>query len=147
MVDVSAQGGCTITPINPTTLTAAGGVLASGTDNVMIQCNCTDDDGTVIKVVRWYDPNWNRLISPRSYRYVPDVPHFIRVANDDNIILVIPTFNDSYDGTYTCGERAEYGQLPGPPNAAILLAIVGKLIIYAFTLYPYSNTVIITWHA
>ena len=26
--NVSAQGGCTITPINPTTLTAAGGVLA-----------------------------------------------------------------------------------------------------------------------
>ena len=44
VVDVSAQGSCTITPINPTTLTTAGGVLPNGTENVMIQCNCSDGD-------------------------------------------------------------------------------------------------------
>ena len=66
MVDVSAQGGCTITPINPTTLTAAGGVLASGTVNVMIQCNCTDDDDTVIDPVSCYDSDGSRLVDVRT---------------------------------------------------------------------------------
>ena len=61
VVDVSAQGGCIITPINPTTLTAAGGVLASGTVNVTIQCNnCTDGNGTLDRV-RWYDPDGIKL--------------------------------------------------------------------------------------
>ena len=133
VVDVSAQGGCTITPINPTTLTAAGGVLASGTVNVMIQCNCTDNGGTLTNI-RWYDPNEIRLVDPdRNDDYVAGTPHFSRIDDDgDNIILVIPTFNDSYDGTYTCGGRVNRG-LPGPPNAAVILTIVGKLMIYILT--------------
>ena len=128
VVDVSAQGGCTITPINPTTLTAAGGVLLSGTENVMIQCNnCTNDDGGTLGRVRWYDPDGNRLLRPVNNAYVPGAPYYARVnyANND-IILVIPTFNDSYDGMYTCGERAEKGQLPGLPNAVVILTIDGK---------------------
>ena len=134
VVDVSAQGGCTITPINPTTLTAAGGVLASGTENVMIQCNnCTGDDGTLTNI-RWYDPNEIRLVDPdRNHNYVTGTPHFLRVDGaSDNIILVIPTFNDSYDGIYTCGGRFR-GGLPGPPNAAVVLTIVGKLMIHVLT--------------
>ena len=127
MVDVSAQGGCTITPINPTTLTAAGGVLANGTMNVMIQCsNCTDDGGTLSEI-RWYDPNEIRLVDPdRNDDYMAGTPYYSRVGGaDDNIILVIPTFNDSYDGTYTCGPKARRGP-PGPPSSAVTLTIGGK---------------------
>ena len=130
MVDVSAQGGCTITPINPTTLTAAGGVLAIGTEKVTIRCNnCTNDYGTLGRV-RWYDPAGNRLVNPSNPVYMHGVPYYTRVngANDD-IKLVIPTFNDSYDGTYTCGERVSKGELPGPPNAVVILTIGGKLMI------------------
>ena len=58
VVDVSAQSGCTITPISPTTLTAAGGVLAIGTVNVTIKCR-----------IRWYDPNRNRLVDPINNIY------------------------------------------------------------------------------
>ena len=127
MVDVSAQGGCTITPINPTTLTATGGVLASGTMNVTIRCNsCTNDYGTLDRV-RWYDPYGNRLPRPANNHYVPGAPYFLKVDDgNDDIILVIPTFNDSYDGAYTCGERVNYGLLPGPPNAVVNLTIAGK---------------------
>ena len=125
MVDVSAQGGCTITPINPTTLTATGGVLVSGTVNVTIRCNnCTNDDHTVSRV-GWYDPNGIRLVdSVYNNSYVPGTPHFSRVngANNDTI-LVIPTFNDSYDGTYTCGDRDGPS---GPPTATVILTIFGK---------------------
>ena len=130
MVNVSAQGGCTITPINPTTLTTAGGVLASGTENVTIRCNNCIDDGDTLSRVRWYDPGRNRLPRPVNNAYVPGAPHYRRVNNANNdIILVIPTFNDSYDGMYTCGERVDdnkRGQLPGPPNAAVILTIGGK---------------------
>ena len=131
VVDVSAQSQCTITPINPNTLTIAGGVLSSGTVNVMIRCNnCTDGDGTVLSRVRWYDPGGNKLLRPRNNYYVHGTPHFTKVNNTDNdIILVIPTFNDSYDGIYTCGERVTKG-LPGPPNAVVTLTIAGKLMIH-----------------
>ena len=132
VVDISAHGGCTITPINPTTLTATGGgVLASGTENVMIKCNCTDDDGMVVDRVRWYDPDEIRLVDPDfNYNYVAGTPHLSRVnGTGDNIILVIPTFNDSYDGIYTCGERVISG-LPGPPNAGVVLTIFSKLMIH-----------------
>ena len=127
MVGISAQGRCTITPINPTTLTTAGGVLASGTENVTIRCNnCTNDYGTLDRI-RWYDPDGYRLPRPTNNYYVPGAPHFQVADGNDDIILVIPTFNESYDGTYTCGERVNYGLLPGPPNAVVNLTIAGKL--------------------
>ena len=127
VVDVSAQSGCTITPINPTTLTTAGGVLASGTVNVMIQCNCTNDDSAVVNSVRWYDPDGTRLLSSTHNRYVAGNPYYSREPDDTNIVLVIPTFNDSYNGIYTCERRS--GSLPvRAPNATIELTISGKLL-------------------
>ena len=126
MVNVSAQGGCTITPINPTTLTTAGGVLASGTENVMIQCNCTDHQFIfgVAPNVTWYDPSGINLLFSNS---VPKTPHITSDGDDTNIVLVIPTFNDSYDGTYTCGEKDD-NYPPGAPNATITLTIDGELM-------------------
>ena len=109
--------------MNPTTLTAAGGVLASGTENVMIQCNnCTDDDGAVIDTVRWYDPDGNRLISPLHSQFDPNFPHFKRVDGDNsNIILIFPTFSGSYDGIYICGRLANTVAALEPPTAAVTL--------------------------
>ena len=126
MVDVSAQG-CTITPLSPTSLTTAGGVLTSGTENVMIQCNnCINDDDMVLGRVRWYDPNMTKLVRTANDDYVSGTPYYKRVdGNDNDIILVIPTFDDSYDGTYTCGGRFNRGP-PGPPNATVILTIGGK---------------------
>ena len=126
MVDVLAQGGCTITPISPTTLTATGGVLANGTENVIIQCNCTDDDGMVVNRIRWYDPAGTRLRSSHHVQFDHNIPYFERVNNDDsNIILIIPIFNCSYDGTYTCGKLANDVVALEPPMAAVTLN--GKL--------------------
>ena len=127
MVNVSAQGGCTITPINPTTRATAGGILPIGTMNVTIQCNCTYYNGTLLNLVRWYDPDGTRLLVSDNRRYVAGTPYFKRAPDDKNIVLVIPTFNDSYDGTYTCGMRvAHFNYPPGPPNAAINLIINGE---------------------
>ena len=121
--DVSVQNGCIVTPINPTTLTAAGGTLAIGTENVMIQCNCTDDDGTVVEPIRWYDPNGTRLLLSEHRKYVPGTPYYRRERNNRNSVLVIPMFSDSYDGMYTCGIK---NLLPGVPSAVVDLTITSK---------------------
>ena len=98
--------GCVVTPISPTTLTVAGGVLNYGTKNVRIQCNCTDNDGVAV-LVRWHNPDGIKLISPLNSNFNSSVPHFKRVIDYDNtnIILVIPTFTYFYAGVYTCGRR------------------------------------------
>ena len=126
VVDVSAQS-CTVTPQNPTTLTAAGGALPNGTMNVMIQCNCTNDYGTVVGVVRWYDPDGTRLVADTNYQFDANTPHFTRVdGSNTHVILVIPTFTDYYDGTYKCGNRqGESDGLPGSPNVDVILTIEG----------------------
>ena len=124
MVDVSAQGTCTVTPLNPITLTAAGGVLVDGTENVTIQCNCSDGVGGVLQPIRWYDPDVTRLVATIHRKYVTGTPYMDRRPDDTNVVLVIPTFSNSYDGTYLCGVGNTYP--PGVPNATILLTIGGK---------------------
>ena len=139
---VLAQGGCIITPVIPTTLTATGGVLASGTKNVMIQCNCTDDDGVVVDPVQWYDPDGTRLVNTQNSQYMVGTPYYMSVVESDesNIVLVIPSFTDSYDGIYTCGRRVDSG-LPGSPTATVDLTIGGEFVlIYPLTYLPYVAT-------
>ena len=120
MIDVSAQGSCTVTPINPTTLTATGGAITSGTVNVTILCNCTDGDGGVVPLVRWYYPGMTQLTLLNTNS---DSPYYIRGSgntDNTNVILVIPTFNDSYDGTYTCGRRTDTNQYEAPTATVVL---------------------------
>ena len=127
MVDVSAQASCTVTPISPTTLTAAGGVLPNGTENVMIRCNCSEDDGTVITNIRWYKPDGNLVPRIGTNSFIAGAPYLIRPSGDSdnrNITLVIPTFNDSYDGNYMCGKRSS-GNLV-PPMTTVILTIDGE---------------------
>ena len=125
----SAQEECTITPLNPTTLTATGGALVSGTENVMIQCSCTinNDD-----VVRWYNASGCKVFRNVSENFIPGTPHYTRVngsTGNRNITLVIPTFNDTYDGTYTCGRRVSNTEF-GAPNVSVVLTIAGELMIH-----------------
>ena len=132
MVDVSAQASCTVTPINPTTLTTAGGVfnLPNGTENVIIRCNCSYNDGYVITNARWW--YLDGIIPPRvdSGDDIPSTPYYTRASGDTNnrnITLVIPTFNDSYDGNYICGRRR--GGSPRAPTVTVSLTIGGELFV------------------
>ena len=127
MVDVLAQT-CTITPLNPTTLTATGGALVSGTMNVRIQCVCTV---TGSQRVRWYDINTNFINGQSNANYVLGSPHYIRNnpnGADNDVTLVIPTFTDSYDGTYNCGIRVDSTEFTSP-SAAVTLTITSELMI------------------
>ena len=123
MIDVSAQ--CTITPLYPTTLTATGGVVVSGTTNVMIQCVCP---ATSDQRVRWYNTSKDFLTQSNHQRYVDGSPYFIpNTPYDTNVTLVIPTFNDSYIGIYYCGIRVNDTAFTSP-SAAVTLTI-GELMI------------------
>ena len=85
--------GCIVTPLNPTTLTTVGGELHYGAKNITVQCNCTEND-SVVDIVRWYNSDGIRLISPRNSNFNSSDPHFTRVIDYDNtnVILVIPMF-------------------------------------------------------
>ena len=131
--DVSAQ--CTITPLYPTTLTATGGAVISGTTNVMIQCVCpvTGD-----QIVRWYNTHKHRLSSNSPY-YVAGSPYYIpnNPNNKVNVTLVIPTFNDCHDGTYYCGISVDWDTV-GQPSINFTLT-VGELMINTVS-YLYVGT-------
>ena len=132
----STQEECTITPLNPTNVLAAtGGALASGTENVMIQCSCTINNNS--DVVRWYDPDGFKLFHNSSKNFNPDTPHYtIPEGSTDkrNITLVIPIFNDTYDGTYTCGRRVSNTEF-GAPSISVVLNIAGELIFMQSVIY------------
>ena len=137
VVDVSAQGSCTITPLNPTTLTATGGALVSGTTDVRIRCVCTGSSG----VVRWYDINTNFINGRTNPNYVAGSPHYIRNnpnGGDNDVTLVIPTFTDSYDGTYNCGIRVSNAEFSSP-SVAVTLTITSELMINTVS-YLYVST-------
>ena len=121
VVDVSAQS-CTITPLNPTTLTATGGAVVSGTADVRIQCVCTGTRDPV----RWYDINGNFLNRVTHEDYVAGSPYYM-LNSRTNVTLVIPAFNNSYDGTYNCGIRVSSTEF-AEPSAAVTLTI-GELMI------------------
>ena len=94
----------------------------------MIQFTCV---ATGNQRVRWYDINTNYLVqSNHPTDYVAGSPYFIlgtTIGNVQNVTLVIPTFNDSYDGTYHCGIFVSNTEFTSP-SAAVTLTI-GELMI------------------
>ena len=112
-----------------------------------IRCSCTESDGTAVQIVRWYNPTGTRLLSPRfTTMFNPNIPYFTRVNGDfedpvdyTDIILVIPTFNDSYDGMYTCGREVDDFTNIGSPTATVTLTItVTSELIINTTSYPFT---------
>ena len=113
---MSAQSKCIVTQLNSGDAIPAGGMFAT---NVTIQCNCSDG-GTPLQPIRWFDPDEDRLLGTNHRRYVAGTPYFDRRPDDTNVVLVIPTLTDFFDGTYTCGVGNNYP--PGAPNTTITLA-------------------------
>ena len=63
--------------------------------------------------------------------YVDGSPYYIRNnpnGGDNNVTLVIPAFNDSYDGTYNCGIRVNNTEFTSP-STAVTLTITSELMI------------------
>ena len=117
---LSAQGNCTVTTINPANLTATGKVLAIayGTENVMIQCNCYNVNDEALSFIRWFDANGSRIRYKTHHKYVSGAIYLKRTTNY-GAVLVLPIFNNSYDGIYTCGIGNKFP--PKEPNIDINL--------------------------
>jgi len=122
VVTVSAQSlSCTVTPTSPNNLTAAGGVLFNRTQNVTIECECVDDHGTQLMGVRWFF--FDATLVARQTDPPNGAPYCISANSGRLSTLVIPTFNDSYDGTYICGLGNTY---PPNPLTTISLTLQGE---------------------
>ena len=123
---VVAEEECTITPLNSTNLTSTGGTLAFRTENVMIQCNCIVNNDSA--KIRWYNPDGIRILCRGRNNSVNGTPYVTtNTKSKTSITLVIPKFNDSYDGTYNCGRKVKKKLVA--PSAAAVLYIASELMI------------------
>ena len=123
---------CNITPLNSTTLTSVGGALASGTENVMIQCDCTVNNDSAL--IRWYNPDGSQVLYGGHNNYVSGTPYYTKNRSNTSITLIIPTFNDSYDGTYNCGRKVNKSKFIAP-STVFVLYIAGELMINITSLF------------
>jgi len=83
-----------------------------------------DDSNVTLSPVRWYHPNNMRILLQRNSP--TGTPYFMNKNGGRLATLVIPTFSDSYDGTYTCGLNNNY---PPNPMTTIDLSLVGKKLV------------------
>ena len=76
-----------------------------GTKNVTIQCSCSGGND-----LQWFGPNGS-IIDETSLN---DAPYFIKNFNNKSVVLIFPTFSDSYCGNYSCGFQNSF-----PPKHSI----------------------------
>ena len=129
--DVLAKANCSITSMFPTTRTASGGKFADGTNNVEIHCSCTDVNGTASDYIQWYDPDGERVLEKLHHNYTPGIPYYEKFL--ENYVLVIPTFNDLYDGVYTCTVGNSYSSVES--ITTVDLKLDGKYMLAMWLLY------------
>ena len=90
-------------------------------EEVKIQCSCLYGNDMVMDPIHWFSPDGNRVTDQINSSFVDP---YSRNSDNGSIILIIPTFNDSNDGTYSCGFGKKFP--PKKPNVYIDLSI-GKL--------------------
>ena len=120
VVDVAAQS-CNTTAVNPASLTSDRGVLNNGTLNVTIECRCVDNKNRPIKNIKWFFQNGSQVLNISS---VPTGAPYL-MTNKKIAMLIIPVFNDTYKGNYTCGKGQKL-QILSPNTAIQLLLLPGK---------------------
>ena len=96
------QRGCKITPTNPLSLEPSGGILRSGMDNATINCSCYKRNGPVA----WFSPNGDRLSD--FHNTLEGSPYVTQDDEGMSSVAVIPTFNYTMFGVYTCGIGPSY---------------------------------------
>ena len=133
MVNVAAQS-CDIKAVKPANLTSDGGVLNNGTRDVTIECRCMNRKNKLINGIKWFFQNGSQVLNISS---VPtDAPYLMTRNNERVAILIIPLFNDTYKGNYTCGKGKS---LPiGSPNTTIQL-LPGKSFISMDLFFKYTD--------
>lgn len=109
---------CSIIPVYPADLDPAGGEIADGTEDVVVECYCNG-----FKPIRWFNPNATRLF--RRPKTPPGDPYYTTAQHSK---LIIPRFDYSTSGTYLCGIDRYY---PPPGLVTVNLFLpTGKACVY-----------------
>jgi len=82
--------------------------IQENVNNVKIYCNCSGR-----YPVRWFSPGGKQV--PTVYNVPNGAPFFKRGYERNSAIIIIPTFNYSYAGTYTCGVGTSF-----PPSPIVI---------------------------
>ena len=89
-----SQRICNITSTNLPTVTAAGGVIANGTQNVILYCICREDN-VAVGPTRW-------LFNDGAVTFTQANGNNPYYRNSVPGPLFIPLFIMGYEGTYRC---------------------------------------------
>ena len=96
---------CSIVSTNLPTVTAAGGVIANGTQNVILYCICMRVDSIVTVGLTFWFFNGSLTLTqdngsgnPYSRNNVPST-------------LIIPSFVTPHDGNYSCAHRNDFNEV------------------------------------
>ena len=92
---------CNIISTNLPTVTAAGGVIPSGTQNVILYCICTNDNVAVGPTI-WF---FNGTQVPRTTADGSGNPYY---RNNVPSPLIIPS---PHNGTYSCGPSTNFDEV------------------------------------
>ena len=90
------QTNCSIISTSLPTVTAAGGVIANGTQNVILYCICYRSDVALAPIL-WYFNDVQVTLTGDNGR---GDPYYRDTAPS---ALIIPSFVTGHDGNYSCG--------------------------------------------
>ena len=96
IADPDIQTNCNIISTSLPTVTAAGGVIANGTQNVILYCICNRSDVAVGPTL-WY---FNGVQVTLTETVTTDGNPYYR--NNVPSPLIIPSFVTGHDGNYSC---------------------------------------------
>ena len=92
---------CNIISTSLPTLTTPGGMIPSGTQNVILYCICTNDNIAVGPTI-WF---FNGVQVPRTTADGSGNPYY---RNNVPSPLIIPLFVAPHNGTYSCGPNTNF---------------------------------------
>ena len=106
VADPDGNVNCSIVSTNLPTVTAAGGVIANGTQNVILYCICMRVN-TIVTVGQtfWF---FNRVQVTRIQDDRSGNPYS---RNNVPSTLIIPSFVAPHDGDYSCTHRNRIGEI------------------------------------
>ena len=98
--DGQATVTCTIISTSPITVTAAGGAIIDGTENVIIYCLCIRNNVAVGGTAKWFLNSTQITDTTDS-----GSPYFKNVVPSQ---LIIPSFTSTTAGRYSCGHTITF---------------------------------------
>ena len=122
VADPGGNVNCSIVSTNLPTVTAAGGVIANGTQNVILYCICMRVNSIVtVGLTTWFFNGVRVTLTqdngsgnPYSRNNVPST-------------LIIPSFVTPHDGSYSCAHRADFNEVETLGDA-ITLTLTGMCV-------------------